>query len=63
MHLIEPFYGWRNHYIASEDPSSPFYNRIYSEFEFQNSVYNFYIHPQWDEIGSPTLYVKLLFLK
>lgn len=60
MHLIEPFYGWRNHYIASDDATSPFYNRIYSEFEFLNSVYNFYIHPQWDEIGSPTLYLKIL---
>jgi hypothetical protein len=63
MHLIEPFYGWRNHYVASEDPTSPFYNRIYSEFEFQNSVYNFYIHPQWDEIGSPTLFIKILFIE
>lgn len=63
MHLIEPFYLWRNYYIASEDPSSPFHNREYSEFEFQNSVYNFYIHPQWDFIGSPTLFIKILFVE
>ncbi len=61
MHLIEPFYGWRNYYIASEDPVSPFYDRIYSEFEFNNTVYNYYIHPQWDSIGSPTLFIKILF--
>lgn len=61
MHQVEPFYNWRGYYIASEDPSSPFFNREYSEFEFNNSVYNFYIHPQWDAIGSPTLFIKILF--
>ena len=61
MHHVEPFYNWRGYYIASEDPSSPFYGREYSEFEFNNSVYNFYIHPQWDSIGSPTLFIKILF--
>ena len=63
MHLIEPFYLWRTDYIASEDPSSPFYEREYSEFEFQNSVYDFYIHPQWDTMGSPTLFIKILFVE
>ncbi len=49
------------YYVASEDPLSPFYNREYSEFEFSNTVYNYYIHPQWDAIGSPTLFIKILF--
>jgi len=62
MHYVEPFFNWRNYYIASEDPSSPFYGQEYSEFEFQNSIYNFYIHPQWDSIGSPTLFIKILFV-
>jgi hypothetical protein len=61
MHDIEPFYAWRHEYIASEDEWSPFYGREYSEFEFSNCIYNYYIHPQWDEIGSPTLYIKILF--
>lgn len=61
MHYVEPHYNWRGYYIASEDPSSPFYGREYSEFEFNNSVYNFFIHPQWDSIGSPTLFIKILF--
>lgn len=61
MHYIEPFYNWRMYYVASEDPRSPFYEREYSEFEFTNSVYNYYIHPQWDFIGSPTLFIKILF--
>ena len=61
MHSLEPYYNWRNLYIASEDPQSPFYEREYSEFEFTDQIYNFYIHPQWDNIGSPTLFIKILF--
>ncbi len=63
MHLIEPFYLWRTDYIASEDSLSPFFEREYSEFEFKNSVYDFYIHPQWDTIGSPTLFIKILYVE
>lgn len=62
MHTIEPFWAWRHEYIASEDKWSPFYGREYSEFEFSNCIYNYYIHPQWDDIGSPTLYIKLLYV-
>jgi hypothetical protein len=61
MQDIEPFYNWRHLYIAEEDKRSPFYGRNYSEFEFSNTVYNYYIHPQWDDFGSKTLYMKLLF--
>ena len=62
MHDIEPHWSWRNYYIASEDERSPFYNREYSEFEFTHAVYNYLIHPQWDYIGSPTLYIKILYV-
>ena len=62
MHTIEPHYNWRGFYVASEDNRSPFYNRQYSEFEFSNAIYDYYIHPQWDEIGSKTLYLKILFV-
>jgi hypothetical protein len=58
---IEPYYNWRHLYIAEEDERSPFYGRIYSEFEFSQTVYNYYIHPQWDDFGSKTLYMKILF--
>jgi hypothetical protein len=57
---IEPYYNWRHHYIASEDERSPFYDREYSEFEYTNTIYNYFIHPQWDDINSPTLYIKIL---
>ncbi len=62
MHFIEPFYNWRMYYIASEDYRSPFYDREYSEIEFTDTIYNYYIHPQWDNIGSPTLFIKILFV-
>lgn len=61
MHTIEPYYHWRNLYIASEDDLSPFYEREYNEFKFDHQVYNYLIHPQWDHIGSPTLYLKVLY--
>lgn len=60
MHDIEPFYNWRHLYVSEEDKRSPFYGRIYSEFEFTQTVYNYYIHPQWDDFGSRTLYLKVL---
>ncbi|MCE3280858.1 MAG: hypothetical protein K0S44_3049 [Bacteroidetes bacterium] len=63
MHSIEPFYNWRHLYIASEDEKSPFYEREYSEFEYTNAIYNYVIHPQWDDIDSPTLYIKVLFVE
>jgi hypothetical protein len=61
MHDIEPHWSWRELYIASEDERSPFYRCENSEFEFTNTVYNYYIHPQWDFFGSRTLYLKILF--
>ena len=62
MHTLEPYFAWRNHYIASEDARSPFFERTYSEFEYSTKVYNYYIHPQWDNIHSPTLFCKILFV-
>ena len=61
MHVIEPFFAWRDRYIASKDSNSPFFGREYSEFQYTQKVYNYYIHPQWDHFGSPTLYMKILF--
>jgi hypothetical protein len=61
MHDIEPFYLWRDFYVAAEDERSPFYGRVYDEFCFTQRVYNYFIHPQWDDFGSQTLYTKILF--
>jgi len=60
MHDIEPYYNWRHIYISEEDQRSPFFGQTYSEFEFSQTVYNYYIHPQWDAFGSKTLYLKVL---
>ncbi len=62
MHLIEPFFNWRHIYIAEEDVRSPFYGTVHSEFEFSTTVYNYYIHPQWDDFGSKTLYLKVIYV-
>ncbi len=61
MHSIEPYFRWRDYYIASEDEHSPFFGQQYSEFYYDKKVYNYLIHPQWDDFGSETLYLKILY--
>jgi hypothetical protein len=61
MQDLEPYYSWKEMYTAAEDELSPFYGREYSEFVYSNTLYNYYIHPQWDDFGSSTLYMKVLF--
>jgi hypothetical protein len=60
MHDIEPWHGWRGEYRAELDKNSPFYGNIYDQFNFTTKIYNYFIHPQWDSIGSETLYAKIL---
>lgn len=60
MQDIQPYDNWHYLYTSENDTLSPFYGREYSEFEFSNTVYNYYIHPLWDEFGSRTLYLKIL---
>jgi hypothetical protein len=57
---IEPYDNWHYLYVSEEDERSPFYGREHNEFAFTQTVYNYYIHPQWDEFGSATLYMKVL---
>lgn len=61
MHTIEPHYLWLDHYQANKDSNSPFFGREYSEFYLTNTVYNYFVHPQWDSFGSETLYIKIIF--
>jgi hypothetical protein len=49
-------------YIAADDKLSPFFGTKYSEFEFSQTIYNYYIHPQWDDFGSKTLYLKIIYV-
>ena len=60
MHDIEPHFGWREKYRAEADERSPFFGRVYDEFGYTNRVYNYLLHPQWDEFGAETLYLKQL---
>ena len=62
MHDIEPYYHWRHQYVAADDDQSPFFGTEYDEFSYSKRIYNYLIHPQWDEFGSPTLYVKVLYV-
>ena len=61
MQELEPFYRWRDLYVSEEDPKSPFFGRTYSEFEYTSTIYNYVIHPQWDDMGSRTLFIKILY--
>jgi hypothetical protein len=61
MHEIEPFFRWRDEYRSDRDPQSPFYGRTYNEMQYTQTIYNHYIHPQWDYFGSETLYAKILY--
>ena len=61
MHDLEPYWNWRHRYTAEEDERSPFHGKEYSEFYFTHAVYDHAIHPQWDDFGSSTLYLKILY--
>lgn len=59
MHEIEPFYNWQKYYLPYEDAKSPFFEKPEIN-QYRNTVYSYYLHPDWDEIGSETLYLKVL---
>lgn len=61
MHTIEPHFLWRSLYTAQQDPHSPFYGYENSEVFFTDKIYNHVIHPQWDNIGCETLFIKQLY--
>jgi len=61
MHNIEPYFGWLKYYDSVNDSQSPFYQKEHSLFEFTDAIYGYCIHPQWDYIGSETLYIKIIF--
>ena len=61
MHTLEPYYNWLHFYNSEEDERSPFFGRSHSEIEYSDTIYNHYIHPQWDYFGSETLYLKIIY--
>ena len=61
MQDLEPYFNWRNLYASETDPNSPFFGDEYSEFYYFEKIYDHYIHPQWDNMGSSTLFLKIIF--
>lgn len=61
MHELEPHYGWQQYYNSTQDEKSPFFQKEHNELEYTDAIYGYYIHPQWDHIGSETLYIKILY--
>jgi hypothetical protein len=61
LHDIEPFYGWLQWYNQQMDPNSPFHEVEHNQFVFNRSINEIPAHPLWDEIGSESLLVKILF--
>ncbi len=61
MHEIEPYYNWLNYYNSSEDEYSPFYGKEYNHDLYTERIYDHYIDPAWDFMGSETLYIKVLY--
>lgn len=62
MSLIEPFDGWLQIYNPEEDELSPFFGEDVRPNDHMVKVYNQIMSPYWDEIGSITLYCKLLYV-
>jgi len=62
VHTIEPHYAWIDQYSATEDPRSPLHGAENSLDSYVNTIYGYYIHPQWDSFGSDTLFIKILFV-
>jgi len=62
LHEIEPYYSWLKYYDSSQDECSPFFGKEYNYDLYQDAIYNYYIDPAWDYMGSETLYIKLLYV-
>ena len=58
MHYLTPYQGWLRFYDTYADKRSPFYRKASQEY---HTIYNYLIHPEWDDMGSETLYVKILY--
>jgi hypothetical protein len=58
---MEPHWKWREKYKSEEDKKSPFFGRTYNDAIATKQIYNYYIHPRWDDIGSSTLFAKIIF--
>ncbi len=60
MQQLEPYHRWRDQYTSEEDVRSPLFGREINERDY-NVVYNYVLHPYWDNFGSHTLFLKILY--
>lgn len=58
---IEPFYGWLGIYNHEIDERSPYHGIEHNQFYYDRSINTIPAHPLWDEIGSESLLIKILF--
>ncbi|MDX2284085.1 MAG: hypothetical protein NW241_07975 [Bacteroidia bacterium] len=58
---IEPFYGWLELYSHDQDERSPFHEVQHNLFYYDRFIHNIPAHPLWDDIGSESLLVKILY--
>ncbi len=61
LHDIEPFYGWLSLYSHDQDERSPFHNVDHNQFYYDRSVNHIPAHPLWDDFGSESLLLKILY--
>jgi hypothetical protein len=61
MHDIEPYYNWLKYYDSAQDERSPFFGKQYNFDQYSETIYGYYIDPAWDNIGSETLFLKVLY--
>lgn len=61
LRYIEPFYGWLPLYSHERDSNSPFHAVDHNLFQFDRSINRIPAHPLWDDFGSESLLVKILF--
>lgn len=59
---LYPFENWLHIYNPETDEMSPFFEVERNEVEYTMRIYNYFISPYWDDIGSSTLYIKELFV-
>jgi len=59
---IEPFFGWLAMYSHDRDERSPFHDIEHNQFYFDRSINHIPAHPLWDDFGSESLLLKILFV-
>ena len=61
FHETEPFSGWLAYYDSTDDEYGPFFGVEANHADYERFIYTFPAHPNWDDIGSESLLVKVLY--